>query len=382
MNNFVSNSLILGYFLILCLTFITVIYVIKNRKQYGTELIAYLNIATVFNSGFIFSTCYLFSVVFFISNPTNLIIWKISVISLFLSLIITSFLYSFFKEYRKIQIIPMLIISMLFGLLNGTLFLPNSILISVSFPPPLPYSIVDVSTINYHFSFLTGAIIIIFQVSITIYLVYISIYINLKSENPEEGLPLFLNTSIFTAPIIFYVLYIIFQVQIFRELFVILIWITNFGVDVMIILKPEMFFILPNKVYSINIYHKSGVLLYSYNFEKRVNILNNLKVWGNIIVGLNYVLSEFVDKSDKIDVIQTREVDIVVDYDNEYGFAVVVITSKKNAILVRLIQNFSQEFRTLYRNELSEIQDLNRLINVSEFKNAQQIIEKNFELYL
>jgi len=205
---------------------------------------------------------------------------------------------------------------------------------------------------------------------------------HLKSENPQESLPLFLNTSIFTVPIIFYILYIIFQDQFYRELFIILIWISNLGVDVMIILKPEMFFILPNKIYSINIYHKSGVLLYSYNFEKKVNIINDLKIWGNIIIGLNYILSEFVDKSEKIDVIQTREADIVVDYDNEYGFAVVVITSKKNVILERIIQKFSREFRSSYRNELNEIQDLNRLINVSEFKNALQIIEKNFELYL
>ena len=382
MNNFVSISLIFGYFLILSLSFITVIYIIKNRKRYGTELIAYLNVGTVFNYGFIFSSCYLFSVVFFISNAINLILWKIFVVSGFGSLIITSFIYSFFKEYRKIQIIPMLMISILIGLLIGTLFLPNSILIFINFPSSLPFSMIDVSTINYHFNFLTGAIIIIFQISITIYLVYISIYINLKSENPKESLPLFLNTSIFTAPTIFYILYIILQVQFYRELFIILIWITNLGVNIMIILKPEMFFILPNKIYSVNIYHKSGVLLYSYNFKKKEKTLSNLKIWGNIIIGLNFILSEFVDKSDKIDVIQTREADIVVDYDNQHGFAVVVLTSKKNVILERIIQKFSQDFRSFYKNELNEIQDLNRLINVSEFKNAQQIIEKNFELYL
>ncbi|MFX0026439.1 MAG: hypothetical protein ACFE8M_08475 [Candidatus Hermodarchaeota archaeon] len=382
MNHFISISLIIGYFLILCISFITIIYIIKNRKRYGTEIIAYLNIGVVFTSGFIFYSCYLFSVVFFISNTINLILWKILVISGFLSLIITSFLYSFFKEYRKIQIIPVLMISIFFGLLIGTLFLPNSILISIHLPPSLPFSMIDVSTINYHFNFSTGAIVIIFQISITIYLLYISIYMNLKSEDLKESLPLFLNTSIFTAPVFFYILYIIFQDQVYRELFVILIWITNFGVNVMIILKPEMFFLLPNKIYSVNIYHKSGILLYSYNFKKKEKILNNLKIWGNIIIGLNHILSEFVDKSDKIDVIQTREADIVVDYDNEHGFAVVVLTSKKNAILERIIQKFSQEFKSFYKNELNEIQDLNRLINVSEFKNAQQIIEKNFELYL
>ncbi|MFX1586049.1 MAG: hypothetical protein ACFFDL_15995 [Promethearchaeota archaeon] len=364
------------------ISFITVFYIIKNRKRYGTNLIAYLNVGIVLNSGFIFSSCYLLSVVFFISNLINLILWKILVISGFISLIITSFTYSFFKEYRKIQIIPMLMISILFGLLIGTLFLPNSILISINFPPAPPFSIIEVSTIKYQFNFLTGAIVIIFQISITIYLIYISVYVYLKSEDPKESLPLFLNTSIFTAPIIFYILYIILQGQVYRELFIILIWITNFGVDIMIILKPEMFFILPNKIYSVNIYHKSGVLLYSYNFKKKENILNNLKIWGNIIIGLNYILSEFVDKSDKIDVIQTRGADIVVDYDIDYGFAVVVLTSKKNAILERIIQKFSHDFRTFYENELNEIQDLNRLINVSEFKKAQQIIEKNFELYL
>jgi len=220
------------------------------------------------------------------------------------------------------------------------------------------------------------------QISITIYLLYISIYVNLNSEKPIESLPLFLNTIIFTIPIIFYALYIILRNSFFRELFLILIWIANFGVDLILILKPEMFFILPNKVYSINIYHKSGILLYSYNLKKKKEYIDNSKIWGNILVGLNHILNEFVDETDKIDVIQTKDADIVVNYDNEYGFAVVVLTSKKNAIVENLIQHFSQEFKSYYKNELNEILDLNRLINVSEFKDTQQIIEKNFQIYL
>lgn len=377
-----SISLIIGYSLIFCQTFITVFYIIKYRKKYGTELIAYLNLATVFNSGIILSTTLLLSVAFYFSTIINLILWKISVISYLVSLIITLLIYSFFKEYRKIQIIPILIISILFGLIIGSVILPGSIIIFIDFPSSTPFSLIDISTINYYYNFFTGIFIIILQVSITIYLIYIPIFINLKYNKSEESLPLFLITIIFISLTIFCTLYILFQNTIFRELFIILLWITIFRLDMNLILKPEMFFILPNEVYSINIYHKSGVLLYSYNFKKKSKTVNNSKIWGNIIIGLNHILSEFIEKSDKIDVIQTRKVDIVVNYNNEYGFAVVVVTNKKNAILEKFVREFSQEFKSFYKNELNEIQDLNRLINVSDFTDARQIIEKNFQLYL
>ncbi len=46
------------------------------------------------------------------------------------------------------------------------------------------------------------------------------------------------------------------------------------------------------------------------------------------------------------------------------------------------MENFSKEFQEKYKNELIEIQDLNKLINVSEFKETKDIIEKNFQFYL
>lgn len=381
MNYFTSVLVIIGYFFISILTIVTIFFIIKNRKHFGTELIAYLNLVLIFNSGIIFSTCFLFSVAFFISNIFNLVLWKISLLSGFISLVISSFIFSFFREYRKIQIIPMLLISVLFGLLFGALLLPDSITISIQ-SPPTTFSIIDISTINYYFNSLIREILIIYQLSFTFYFLYISVYVNINSDKPEESLILLFIALLITTPTIFYILYVIFQYSFFRELSLILTWISNFGIDIMLILKPEIFFILPNKIFSINIYHKSGVLLYSYIFEKKTKIVNNSKIWGNIIVGLNYILSEFIEKADKIDVLQTKKAEIVVDYNNQYGFAVIVITNKKNAILEKILRKFSQEFKTFYKSELIAIQDLNQLINVSEFKDTQQIIEKNFQLYL
>ena len=150
----------------------------------------------------------------------------------------------------------------------------------------------------------------------------------------------------------------------------------------MLIKKPEMFFVLPNRIYSINIYHKSGILLYSINFDKKSDNKDESPLWGNILIGLNHILSEFIGKKDRIDVIQTKKTDIVVRYEIDYGYALVVITNKKNSIIEDLMLKFSIEFNSKYEDELTDLQDINRLINVSEFSGAKEIVEKNFQLYL
>jgi hypothetical protein len=150
----------------------------------------------------------------------------------------------------------------------------------------------------------------------------------------------------------------------------------------MIVKKPEMFFVLPNKIYSINIYHKSGILIYSYNFGSQTEFKTESTIWGNILIGLNHILSEFLDKKDKINVIQTKEADVVVKYEEDSGYALIVITNRKNSIVEDLMNNFSTEFKRKYKNELNEILDINRIINVSEFSDLKDLIEKNFQLYL
>jgi hypothetical protein len=149
-----------------------------------------------------------------------------------------------------------------------------------------------------------------------------------------------------------------------------------------IIKKPEIFYVLPNRIYSINIYHKSGILLYSYDFEEQTDSIPESTIWGNILIGLNHILSEFLDKEDKINVIQTKETDIVVKYEVESGYALIVITNRKNSIIEDFMNKFSDEFKQKYKKELGEILDINKIINVSEFSGLKELIERNFYLYL
>ncbi|MHA2035459.1 MAG: hypothetical protein ACW98X_03440 [Promethearchaeota archaeon] len=297
-----------------------------------------------------------------------------------MTLILTSLIFTFLKEYKKIPDFPFLIFIALLGFLIGALFYPDSIQIEISISSTPPFFVLDPSQINYSYNIITILIIGIFQGSIMIYFFILTYLIYTQARNKDSIKGLIYSTIFFVVPLVMYILYLTLNLPIFRELHFLSLWITISGVCFMLLKKPEMFLELTNKIYYINIYHKSGILLYSYHFDKSQNEIDSA-IWGNILIGLNHILSEFVDKQNQIDVLQTRNTDIIVNYD-EFGFAVVLITNKKNVILNNLMKQFTLKFRNKYKDELIEIQDLNKLINVSEFTETKELIEKDFNLYL
>jgi len=70
-----------------------------------------------------------------------------------------------------------------------------------------------------------------------------------------------------------------------------------------------------------------------------------------------------------------------VNYNNENGFAVLILTNQKNAILANILDEFTREFKEKYKKELTEIQDLNNLIDASEFLGVENLIKKHFSIY-
>ncbi len=373
-------TVIIGYIFTLCASTYTLIFIFKHQVKYGIKFTVILNFLAIFNAVFIYSTLYLFSLVIFFTETINLFLWKLSLIFGFIELLIMSLIYAFLKEFKKIPYFPFLFFTILFGLLIGSFFSPESVRIFINSSNSPPFFITDLSIINYSFNIVTGLIIGIFQCSFLIYYFLLSWIIYLRARNKEFIKSLFIITIIFVFPILMYIFYIVFQVSIFRELHIFTLWITIFYICYLFVNKPSMFSELTNKIFYVNIYHKSGILLYSYKFSISNNELDST-IWGNILIGINHILSEFVDPKDQIDVLQTENSDIIVNYD-EVGFAVVLITNHKNAILKKLMENFAVEFKTKYKKELIEIQDLNKLINVSEFKETKDIVEKTFQMYL
>ncbi len=373
-------TVIIGYIFTLCTSTYTLIFIFKHQVKYGIKFTVILNFLAIFNAVFIYSTLYLFSIVIFFTETINLFLWKLSLIFGFIELLIMSLIYAFLKEFKKIPYFPFLFFTILFGLLIGSFFSPDSVRIFINSSNSPPFFITDLSIINYSFNIVTGLVIGIFQCSFLIYYFLLSWIIYLRARNKEFIKSLFIITIIFVFPILMYILYIVFQVSIFRELHIFTLWINIFYICYLFVNKPSMFSELTNKIFYVNIYHKSGILLYSYKFSISNNELDST-IWGNILIGINHILSEFVDPKDQIDVLQTETSDIIVNYD-EVGFAVVLITNHKNAILKKLMENFAVEFKTKYKKELIEIQDLNKLINVSEFKETKDIVEKTFQMYL
>ncbi len=382
MNYTISTSLIIGYFLIFILSTYTIIQIFKHRNKYGTELIAYLNIANTFIAGILYSTFFIFSVVIFISYDVNILLWKISLVTGFITLLITSIIYSFFNEYKKIKPFPFIYFTLLFGLLVGALATPDSITLTLNGPLPPMFSIMDPTNMYFEFSFATSIVFILFELFITINFLYIAVIIYNKTKNKNDSSTLFLNTLVYSISVIMLLLYITVQETIYREIYIVILWGSSFAYYIMLIKKPEMSFILPNRIYSVNIYHKSGIVLYSYNFGDATDNKIESARWGTILIGLNHILSEFIDKTDKIDVIQTKKSDIVVRYENDYGYALVVITNQKNEIIENLMLGFSNDFNSKYKLKLLDIQDLNRLIDIKKFANINKLVKKHFHLYI
>ncbi len=369
MQIFFLIALIIGYTCILLVTIYILIHLVRYHHNYGIKTIAALNFLIIFDAVIIYSTLFLLSSIFFFSEVVNLILWKLSIIFGFVSLLLTSITYTFLVKNKKISYFPLIYFISLFGFLIGSLFSSNSIQFSTSS-----------SNITYKVNLTIGIIIVLFQISVIIYCLILSIISYYKARSKENVKELFINVVILSIPIFMYILYIAYQYSIFRNLHIFLLWVNILGFCIMLVKKPEMFLEMTTRIYFINIYHKSGILLYSYEFTTS-NRENDSTIWGNILIGINHILSEFVNTKDQIEVLQTENSDIIVNYD-EFGFAVVLITNNQNAILKKLMDNFAQEFRAQYKKELIEIQDLNKLINVSDFNETKEIVERHFHNYL
>lgn len=347
-----------------------------HYMEYGTNLMTILNMLIIIFTGFIYSTIIFFSIVIY----PSVLLWKLSLITGFISLGINALIYAFLFEYKKIPILAFLCYTTLFGLLIGFLFFIDSIQLINNSSERFIFLITDISNIHYIFFEDLAIIITSFLIFLGAYFFYFSVKTYLNSRNKQLTKWLVVNTALFCLPLLMYILYVYLRFPIFRELHIFLLWVNLFSVAFMLVKKPETFLVLTNKIYNINIYHKSGILLYSYKFEK-VKPITDSAIWGNILIGLNHILSEFVDKKDKIDVMKTETLDIVVNYNIDYGFAVLVITNQKNDILYKFLNNFTKDFTNRYKTELNDIQDLNKIIDITDFKDTREIIEKNFKIY-
>ncbi len=149
----------------------------------------------------------------------------------------------------------------------------------------------------------------------------------------------------------------------------------------LIVKEPYKFISYANKIYDFIIFQKSGVLLYSYNFDTNEET-EDIYLKGSILIGINHIISNIIDKQRQLDLIQVRDRDIVFEFDKNYGYALLLITNKKNTIIEKSMKNFVKHFNETNKEILIKIANLSQLIDISEFSNIKDLLNKNFKPFL
>jgi hypothetical protein len=199
-----------------------------------------------------------------------------------------------------------------------------------------------------------------------------------RIRDKRSGEMLSFLTFQFCIIISLYSIYIITQSIIFRYLYGIIYLIGAFFAAYYIVKKPFLFIELTNKLYDFIIFHRSGILLYSYNFETGEETDESL-LKGSILIGINHILSNLIDKKDQLGLIKMQNRDIILEYDNYHGYALLLTTNHKNVYIDKAVNGFMKKFTSLNKENL---ENLHGLIDVSEFRNAKDLILEIFEPYV
>ena len=362
-----------------CLTFPIFLKLLRERN-YSLFRIGFTGISFLIGR-LLYPSLFIFSLVIVFPARLNVILFKTSLAFGFLDLGLLMLSISSNKTHSKWDFAIYIFFLFFYGLTIGTLTNPNSMELLVNSSQQVPFVLFNPSNLNYEFDITSRIIILVFFSFLIFAFIYYGLVIHSNSRDKTlSKMILLLNISL-CCSFVFFILYILTGYPIFREIYFIIIQILL----LLLLIQYVQGYGVPmsnitSKLYSINIYHKSGVQLYSYKFDHD-SIDTESSIWGNILIGLNHIIGEFIDTNNQINVMRTKNSDVIVDYNNEYGFAVLLIVNKKNTQLSKMMHDFTEEFEQTFKNELNEIQDLNNLIDISEFKGVEELIKKHFPLF-
>ncbi|MFX1442629.1 MAG: hypothetical protein ACFFHV_04375 [Promethearchaeota archaeon] len=345
-----------------------IIYVFKHRENYGPQQNVILIILLyIFVGIFYFSFLSLATMVIF-DKFIALDLWKASIIISLFALGLLSSVHSLIIGYKKIELLTAFIFSFLGGIIIYlVLFLKSFEVQRID----LNYYYIFQNFILFYFMLLLGSLLLVLMWSILL--------INYsKIRHKILARLLLINTLNFTIIIFTYGLFLLFSNLFLKYLHLVSYLITALIIFYEIIKKPDLFIELTNRIYDFIIFHKSGILLYSYNFETGKETEDSL-LKGSILIGINHILANLTNQKDKLGIIKMENRDIVLEYDDKLGYAILLITNKKNHFIDKSIQRFMNKFVEL---NLKELSSLNGLIDTSHFKNAGELIHDYFRPYL
>ncbi len=343
-------------------------YIYYKRENFGNKINLYLNSLIYLFFGIFFFTSFILSTETYFSETTTLVLWNLSIIFWVFSLSLLSIIHRFIINFKKKVVFSTFFYSLIIGIILGLIFYSQAFTIN-SNSGIYSYGFKNILLLLFLLCY-NFIIIGIFCCNLIKY------YSNIRDDRSRKML---INlTSQFSIIIILYSVYILTQNIIFRYFYELIYLIGISCASYYIIKKPFFFIGLTNRIYDFIIFHRSGILLYSYNFETGVETDDSL-LKGSILIGINHILSNLINKKDQLGLIKMQNRDIILEYDISHGYAILLTTDHKNAYIDKAVNNFMVKFTGLNKEKL---QKLTGLIDISEFRNAKDILLEFFEPFI
>ncbi|MFW9901844.1 MAG: hypothetical protein ACFFDY_11290 [Candidatus Thorarchaeota archaeon] len=363
--------MIIDIFLIITsiiISMIAITFLFLNRKNFGSKAIIFFNGSLYVTLGVFFFTFFFLSSDIFFSEDFALIFWDTSIISWGFSVSMLCIIHKYIINYEKKAILSTLTYSFIFGIILGLSFIPDS------------FSIQLRSGI-YSFIFknlILLSIILVYNIIIIGVMNYNLIKFFTRIRNTTSKKMIIALTLEFSIIIVIYSFYILTRLILLKYLYSGFYLIGACFASYYLIKNPFLFIELTNRIYDFIIFHRSGILLYSYNFETGEETDESL-LKGSILIGINHILSNLINKKDQLGLIKMQNRDIILEYDNNHGYALLLTTNHKNTFIDNAVNKFMKKFTESNKEKL---QSLNGLIDISEFRNAKDIIIEFFEPYV
>ncbi|MBY8988650.1 MAG: hypothetical protein KGD61_09370 [Candidatus Lokiarchaeota archaeon] len=357
------SSIFISIFVIIFV--IGIIYLLINREKYEAEIELVIFLVIYFSLEITYFISFNLSTENFFDIPKTLTIWYVSIITRNLSIGIFASMHNLeLNKDSKVRFLPALIYIFMGGISLSLLFGPDS------------FTVILVGIDYYYLFDNIGLLISISLFSFCI--IFISWMIQIKGFKnfADKKLGKFYNVFflLFSLHILLYNLYIITPNIYFKILHSSL-YLINIGYFVIIIIeKPNILAVFTNKIYDFIVFHKSGILLYSFNFQTREEVDESL-LKGSILIGISHILANLSNVESQVTHIKMKERTVVFNFNTQLGYATLLIAKHRNKIIEKSIDNFMNEFSKI--NKVS-LQNLSGLIDVSTFKNAKGLIKQYF----
>jgi len=358
---FISTIVIIFVFVIF--------YVLLNRGKYEAEVGFVVIVVIYLISEITYFITFNLAAEKFFNISLALIIWYISIITRNISVGMFASIHNFeLNKDSKVRFLPTLIYIFIGGIFLSLLFVPDSF-------------IVIQKGFEYYYFFnniglLTSIILFNFCIILFSWVIQIKGYHNFADKKLGKFYSLFM--FLFSLNISLYSLYLITLNTYFKLLHSIVYLITIGYFVVVIIKKPNLFAVFTNKIYDLIIFHQSGILLYSFNFQTREEVDESL-LKGSILIGISHILANLSNVEAQVTHIKMKDRAVVFNFNTQLGYAALLIAKHKNKILESAVNKFMRDFSKINKENL---QNLDRLIDVSKFKNANKLVIKNFSHYL